>query len=598
MEALFIYIAKSSGLVILFYCAYHFLLRKETFFISNRWFLLAGLITSIALPFFVYRKIIWVDPAPMTNLNLSQLNILQTSEKEYFEINWNYIVLIIYSIGFIACLIKFAIDFYSLHAILKGKKIQQQADYKFIDVTENISPFSYFQNIVYNSSMYTVSELENILEHEKVHSDQNHTIDVLISRFFCMVFWFNPITWLYKKAIIQNLEFIADKEAAKKISDKKAYQYTLLKITTHENCVAITNHFYQSLIKKRIVMLNKNQSKKRNSWKYYVVIPALTAFVLLFQVETIAQEKTSDIIEKINPDQVESIDVFTIDKNTTDAEIEKRVKTLKEKFNISAVVSKLKRNSNNEITSVNIDLKDKKGAKKLKKSATSTGIEKIGIIIIKDKNGTISFNFTDTQPTVIGYKTEPKDVLIKIKDTQTSNTNNDAKTNSDTDTKISTNVNTNTTLNTEKNTIRIVSATEKPIIIVNGVKTNPDVNINDIPNDKIASINVIKGKPAEEKYGPSGKNGIIEITTKHSTENNKQSSNVIIQSRADNSSDKINIRSSEKPLIIIDGKITNKSTDDLDPQNIQQIDVLKDQKAIAKYGDKGKNGVIEITTKK
>ncbi|MBZ4040753.1 M56 family metallopeptidase [Flavobacterium hibisci] len=598
MEALFIYIAKSSGLVILFYCAYHFLLRKETFFNSNRWFLLVGLITSIVLPFFVYTKIIWVDPAPITNLNLSQLNILQTPEKESFEINRNYIILLIYSIGFIAFLLKFAIDFYSLHAILKGKKIQQQADYKFIDVNDNISPFSYFRNIVYNSSMYTVSELENILEHEKVHSDQNHTIDVLISRFFCMVFWFNPIIWFYKKAIVQNLEFIADKEAAKKISDKRSYQYTLLKITTHENCVAITNHFYQSLIKKRIVMLNKNQSKKRNSWKYYAILPALVAFVVLFQIETIAQEKASNIIEKINPDEVQSVNVLTIDKNTTDAEIDQRVKTLKEKFNISAVVSKLKRNSNNEITSVNIDLKDEKGAKKFKKSATSTGIEKIGIIIIKDKKGAISFNFADKQPTVIDDKIEAKGVLIKIKDTQISNTNNDAKTNSDTDTNINTNVNTNTVVDTDKNIIKIVSAAEKPIIIVNGVQTNSEMNINDIPNNEIASINVLKGKPAEEKYGTTGKNGIIEITTKHSTENNKQSSNVIIQTRADSSSDKINIRSSEKPLIIIDGKITNKSTDDLDQQDIQQIDVLKDQAATSKYGDKGKNGVILITTKK
>jgi len=114
MEALFIYIAKSSGLVVLFYCAYYFLLRKETFFNSNRWFLTAGLITSITLPFFVYTKIIWVDPAPINNLNLSQLTIPQTNEKESFEINWNYVVLIIYSIGFITSLIKFAMDFYSL----------------------------------------------------------------------------------------------------------------------------------------------------------------------------------------------------------------------------------------------------------------------------------------------------------------------------------------------------------------------------------------------------------------------------------------------------------------------------------------------------
>jgi len=94
--------------------------------------------------------------------------------------------------------------------------------------------------------------------------------------------------WLYKKAMLQNLEFIADSEALKNISDKKSYQITLLKVTTHENCVAITNPFYQSLIKKRIVMLNKNQSKKVNSWKYALIIPILIGFLFYFQVNVVA----------------------------------------------------------------------------------------------------------------------------------------------------------------------------------------------------------------------------------------------------------------------------------------------------------------------
>lgn len=306
MEAVFIYIAKSAVLMLLFYCVYFFLLRRETFFNSNRWFLLSGLIISSILPILSYTKVIWIDVAPNLNSNI-QSELLSIQEKQSSDINWSFIILGLYAIGFLIFLLKLAVDFYSLNSIIKGKKVKQQADFKFIDTEENIAPFSYFEYIVYNSSLYTVTELENIIEHEKVHSDQNHTIDVLISRFFSIIFWFNPIVWLYKKAISQNLEFIADSEASKKLADKKAYQYTLLKITTHENCVAITNHFYQSLIKKRIVMLNKNQSKKRNSWKYYVVIPALAAFVLLFQIEVIAKERPQIVNE--NESNIKSVDV-------------------------------------------------------------------------------------------------------------------------------------------------------------------------------------------------------------------------------------------------------------------------------------------------
>jgi len=367
MEVLFTFIAKSSGLLILFYCAYYFLLRKETFFTSSRWFLLAGLITSVALPFLVYTKIVWIEPAPVevsvanenfsavSDLKYTQFPVSHHIENEPFDINWNYLLLAIYIIGFMALVIKFAIDFYSLNTVLKGKKVQQQADFKFVDINENIAPFSYFDYIVYNSSMFTPSELENIIEHEKVHSDQNHTVDVLISRVFCVLFWFNPIIWLYKKAILQNLEFIADSEAAKKISDKKAYQYTLLKITTHEGCVAITNHFYQSLIKKRIVMLNKNQSKKRNYWKYYAIIPALVAFVLLFQINTIAQEKERKEVKKVTEKQDPSF-VFKIQKNTTDQQLKEMAEDFKQQHNIDVVVSNVKRNTKNELIAIKVEI--------------------------------------------------------------------------------------------------------------------------------------------------------------------------------------------------------------------------------------------------
>ncbi|MFV5687977.1 M56 family metallopeptidase [Flavobacterium sp. ZT3R25] len=353
MEALFIYLIKSSGLIVLFYLAYFLMLRKETFFTSNRWFLLAGLITSVLLPFVFITKIIWVEPTA-TPINWSTIPVTNYTQEKTFEDYLPMLTALAYGIGILLLLGKFAFDFYSLNAVLKGKSIQQQADFKFIDIKENVAPFSYFNTIVYNSALYTASELENILEHEKVHSEQNHTIDVLISRLFCIVFWFNPFIWWYKKAMLQNLEFIADNEATKKISDKKSYQITLLKITTHENCVAITNHFYQSLIKKRIVMLNKNQSKKWNSWKYALVLPVLVAFVFLFQIKTIAQEKVSKQKDTTNAT------FMTWDKNTSDEEISKDINTLKEQ-NITIKYSNLKRNSNNEIIGIKVEFKDTKG---------------------------------------------------------------------------------------------------------------------------------------------------------------------------------------------------------------------------------------------
>ncbi|MBF4490930.1 M56 family peptidase [Flavobacterium sp. JLP] len=534
MEALFTYIAKSAGLIILFYCAYYFLLRKETFFNSNRWFLLAGLITSATLPFLVYTKTVWVDPTPISNLNY--LSYSQQVEKDTFEINWNLVLLTIYGLGVLALVVKFAFDFYSLNSVLKGKKIQQQADFKFVDVNENIAPFSYFEYIVYNSSMFTESELENIIEHEKVHSDQNHTIDVLISRAFCILFWFNPVMWFYKKAIVQNLEFIADKEAAQKISDKKAYQYTLLKITTHESCLSITNHFYQSLIKKRIVMLNKNQSKKRNSWKYYVVIPALAAFVLLFQIEVIAKEKRE--ISKEIKGKKESVDVYKISKTTTDQQLKEMAEKMKLNHNVDAKITDVERNSNNELIAIRFDLTRGSEQSQSYRVKGSKAIKDCEIVIETESDGSKK----------IGLKTEDKENEVKaidkerkveVKKVQNSKIASDVKTTNNTYTSISTSTSTNTNdtnVNGKANTntsvsVNVNSNAKTPtvvhvstdgkntsthltqLVVIDGVISNI-TNTKDLENLKIGSVNVLTGDNATGKYGDQGKNGVLEIETK------------------------------------------------------------------------------------
>jgi len=388
METLFIYLVKSSGLIGMFYLAYIILLRKETFFNSNRWFLLAGLITSVVLPLVVFTKIVWVDPSP-TNFDWSKIPVTTSVENESFEINWYLVIGILYSIGILLFLMKLVFDFYSLSKVLKGKTIQKQADFKFIDVTENVSPFSYFNSIVYNSSLYSDTELENILEHEKVHSAQNHTTDVLISRLFCIVFWFNPLVWLYKKAILQNLEFIADSEASKNISDKKAYQLTLLKITTQENCVVLTNHFYQSLIKKRIVMLNKNQSNKRNSWKYAVVLPLLGAFLFFFQVKVVAQEKASPKQEnETKPNTVDSASI----------KIEKELSTLP---NVKEIYINGEKSSQEELDK--LDPNEIEKIDVIKKSDKST-------ILITTKHLTKPIKITDKEIFIDGSKVSQEEL--------------------------------------------------------------------------------------------------------------------------------------------------------------------------------------------
>lgn len=588
MENLILYLIKSSGLIGMFFLAYSLLLRKETFFKSNRWFLLAGLFTSVGLPLLFFTKIILVE-TELTHLNVS--NITQSSiQNEVFEINWYLVSGILYAIGIVYFLSKFAFDFRSLSKVLKGKTIQYQAGFKLIDLCENVAPFSFFNTIVYNSTLYSQSELENILEHEKIHSEQNHTIDVLISRLFCIAFWFNPLVWLYTKAIAQNLEFIADREATKKISDKKAYQFTLLKITTQENCVGITNSFYQSLIKKRILMLNKNQSKKWNSWKYAVVIPVLVVFILSFQVNVIAQEKNEPLTTN-NGLKVGLHVTSTSTEKTLNAEKD----FFQEEFNLEMSFSGIKTNKNNEIIAIKVELKDKEGIRKVNQIEGESPIKPFTVFAEKDSKNELNFGFSaDINKAskrhfdlINGIKGAKKENIAIIEDNNFWSIDN-----------------------VEKNGSNY-------LIVINGTKQTEDKIIKIPLEEDILSEITLEPQAATEKYGSEGKNGAVEITTGkqkksnpkkldkvkdlglfHKNENQLNLERIdatnITGTKKSTKTKIVEVVSNEREgtttetAIYIDGiKVDQKELDKLDPSIIQKIDVTKN----------GKESTIKIISK-
>jgi len=362
METLFIYLLKASALLAVYFLAYHFLLRKETFFTTNRWFLLAGMITSGVMPLLFIEKIVKVEKPKVSVDDFVQYDSNSSVPvQEAAKIDWFQVTAFGYAIIAAFLFIKILTHLVSLFKLLHKKEVVKKERFSLVDLNEDIAPFSFFNYIVYNSTYYTQDELNSILLHEKIHSQERHSLDVLLAKLFCIVFWFNPFMWLYKKAITQNLEYIADQKAVLHIEDKKVYQRALLKVVSHQNCLSLTNNFYQSLIKKRIVMLNKNQSKKSNSWKYALVLPVLVAFVIFFQVKVIAQEKLPMIPNGPSaPSSSQQVTEMVWTKDSSDDELKKDIDYLK-KEGVKIKYSKLKRNNNGEITGIKVEFKDQSG---------------------------------------------------------------------------------------------------------------------------------------------------------------------------------------------------------------------------------------------
>ena len=138
----------------------------------------------------------------------------------------------------------------------------------------------------------------------------------------------------------------------------------------------------------------------------------------------------------------------------------------------------------------------------------------------------------------------------------------------------------------------------QPDVYVDGKKFEFSIDLLD--TDRIATMNVLKGKEALEVY--NAPNGVILITTKEKSDEDK--AKFIISDLNGNDSyevnTKIRIRDGDKgkdPMIIIDGKeVTRKELKKLNPEDIEVIEVLKDKAAKKAYD--ADNGVIIVKMKK
>jgi beta-lactamase regulating signal transducer with metallopeptidase domain len=363
METVFTFILKVNALLVLFYLVYQLALSRETFYRHSRWFLLSGFFVSLVLPFVTFTKIEYYEVKEVLSNsienNVPQMVQISNGVAQEPILTNQEILFLIYGIICFGFLIKTVFDFFKLFKIIKVSNSEKKDKLVYINSNLVKTPFSFFNYIVFNSELINPVELQNIIKHEEAHSMQKHSFDTLLAQFFIILFWFNPIVWLYRKSIVQNLEFLADNFAIQQVSDKEYYQKTMLKITLQPQHISIINTFNQSSIKKRIIMLNTNQSKRKNIWKYILVVPLLTGFMLLFQIETIAQEKKS----KDQTKKATESFLYVFEKQYDDSTIENYVKEIDKNHHLTLVITDVKRNSENEITAINVTIKTKEGQK-------------------------------------------------------------------------------------------------------------------------------------------------------------------------------------------------------------------------------------------
>ncbi len=285
-------------------CFYKLLLKKETFYRVNRYVLMLCLLIAFSLPLihvpqqFSLRKnetsaistnhIVPVKNSESDkNINTNNTTSVQpnteTKSSNSFSFNqllqwavWLYwFGVIVFALNFLLQIIILLYRVYSNPVIKDGK-------FRIVEVKGDKAPCSFGNNIFINPEKYEWDVYNQILQHEKVHIQQKHSLDILFAELVLIFQWFNPFAWLYRKEVESNLEFLTDDQLVQKEEvEKSNYQLSLLKVSAPHFPLSLTTNYNQSLLKKRITMMNTKKSSIHTAWKYFFLLPLLVVLASL-----------------------------------------------------------------------------------------------------------------------------------------------------------------------------------------------------------------------------------------------------------------------------------------------------------------------------
>ncbi|MCK5470403.1 MAG: energy transducer TonB [Cyclobacteriaceae bacterium] len=313
METYLIYLLKASIGIFLFYLVYQFILRKETYYTSNRIYLVFGLALAVLLPLFPITYILPVSSvqqvSPIVNSELLMLgnnpnqlilpNIPETVERLSIWQRPIFLISLIYICGALIFLLRLMLQ--TSIILIKMQKCKKSIidGITTINLKKSTVPFSFFKVVFINIENYSKEELSNIIAHEKVHILERHWIDLLIIELLTVLFWMNPVVWLYERSIKQNHEFLADQGVLLAGYSPGQYQALLINQLMGVKIIGFTNNLNYSLNKKRMEMMKKKKSLTIKKLKLFMALPLVALLVFAFAEREIVFEE----VELPNPEK-------------------------------------------------------------------------------------------------------------------------------------------------------------------------------------------------------------------------------------------------------------------------------------------------------
>ena len=300
------YFLKVNIAIALFYLFYRLVFYNDTFWTTRRFYLVFSILLAAVYPFVSVSG--WLEkqePMQAIMAGYVQLNVVTVTAAPESVITIENLLLAAYGIVSLFLLVKMAVQLVSiLRWKFKGKKIVLDG-IEIMAIDGKITPFSFFTTIYMNPALHNEHETRQILTHESTHARQWHSLDVILSELTTILFWINPAAWLLKREIRHNLEFLADNSVLQSGVDSKNYQYHLLQLSYQVPENQLINKFNVSPLKKRIIMMNQQKTKKAGILKYSLIVPLALALVLSSNAEALVS-KAKNIISQKTDESTES----------------------------------------------------------------------------------------------------------------------------------------------------------------------------------------------------------------------------------------------------------------------------------------------------
>ena len=468
---LFMYLLKSMILSGIFFGYYTLFLKNTIYHAYNRFYLLASMALSLAIPFFKLSMFsVTEEQAAGAKQLLIYLTQLPASPVQEEYIDWEIIVIAVISSLFVCYLVYSVVRIFRLKAM---NSKTQMGEFTFIETDLDEAPFSFFSNLFWKKSISIEDECgRKILQHELSHIREKHSWDRLFSQLICSVFWMNPFNWIIQKELQNIHEFIADRDAVG-TGEVDAFAKMLLQTYYGNHFLNPSHSFYYSSIKRRIIMLTTSNVPKYAYLRKVAVLPMLAFILALFSIQLSAQEA------KENKAEAQS----TAAKDQRQAKIDQRQAKIDQR---QAVIDQKQAAIDQRqaaIDQIQAEIDQKQAKVDYELAMLDQGIF-LTPSDIKSMN-------VDTNKLEIRGNRNGKDVTVTVDGP-----------------------NENTTIKGNILLLKVLYGQKNnPLIVIDGVITS-EMNLKNMNPNNIQSINVLKGEKATAKYAEKGANGVIEITTK------------------------------------------------------------------------------------